>query len=118
LLGVVVDPLRVHGVEVAAEAELGAGALERLGFGGRARHGFGAVTALARAAAGDPVDGQTADDARLAPRLELDLPGAWHEGVEPVLVHARVCVRKRLGPLLVAADGSGAVLDVGLVEGL
>src|SRR5690606_34242895 len=83
-----------------------------------AGHGLGAVTALAGAAAGDPVDGQTADDARLAPWLELDLPRAGDEGVEPVLVDARVCVRQRLSTRLVAADGSGAVLDVGLVEGL
>src|SRR5690606_4208314 len=118
LVGVVVDPLRLERVEVAAEAELGAGALEGLCLGGRAGDGLGAVTALAGAAAGDAVDGEAADDTRLAPRLELGLPGARHEGDEPVLVDARVGVRQRLGAGLVPAYRAGAVLDLGLVEGL
>src|SRR5690606_998477 len=73
LLGVVVDPLGLHRVEVAAEAELGAGALEGLRLGGGADDGVWPVTALAGAAAGDPVDTEAADDAAVAPGLELDL---------------------------------------------
>jgi hypothetical protein len=103
---------------MAAEVSLGASALERLGLGGSARHWFASVSLLTGAAARDPVDGEAADDAFLPPGFELDLPHARNEGVEHGIVDPVIGVSEGLGALLVAADGSGAAIDVVLLEGL